>query len=230
MLSLADRPGIRLNAWNTKPTSRRRSLVTVASLDSEISTPARRMLPGVRTVQAREELEQRGLAGAGLADDGGDLAERRLEVDAVDGGDPAAVGREERLHQSRATTGEVSMIAVSCAGGAVPVMGPSSGRRPSSEHQRLPLKSPNARPRSGTRTNRDQPHVCERDRDHTRALEGEFMTRISLTVDGAKVADDVEPRMLLVQYLREKVGKTGTVIGCAPATAAPAPCTSTVAA
>jgi carbon-monoxide dehydrogenase small subunit len=40
------------------------------------------------------------------------------------------------------------------------------------------------------------------------------MTRISLTVDGQQVVDDVEPRMLLVQYLREKLGKTGTVIGC----------------
>ncbi len=40
------------------------------------------------------------------------------------------------------------------------------------------------------------------------------MTRITLTVDGAKVVDDVEPRMLLVQYLRERLGKTGTVIGC----------------
>jgi len=40
------------------------------------------------------------------------------------------------------------------------------------------------------------------------------MARISLTVDGDKVSDDVEPRMLLVQYLREKLGKTGTVIGC----------------
>ena len=40
------------------------------------------------------------------------------------------------------------------------------------------------------------------------------MTQISLTVDGAQVSDDVEPRMLLVQYLREKLGKTGTVIGC----------------
>ncbi len=40
------------------------------------------------------------------------------------------------------------------------------------------------------------------------------MTRIELTVDGAKVADDVEPRLLLVQYLREHLGKTGTVIGC----------------
>lgn len=40
------------------------------------------------------------------------------------------------------------------------------------------------------------------------------MTKINLTVDGASVSDDVEPRMLLVQYLREKLGKTGTVIGC----------------
>ena len=40
------------------------------------------------------------------------------------------------------------------------------------------------------------------------------MTRIELTVDGARVADDVEPRLLLVQYLRERLGKTGTVIGC----------------
>ena len=40
------------------------------------------------------------------------------------------------------------------------------------------------------------------------------MTKIEMTVDGAQVSDDVEPRMLLVQYLREKLGKTGTVIGC----------------
>ncbi len=40
------------------------------------------------------------------------------------------------------------------------------------------------------------------------------MARIELTVDGSNVSDDVEPRMLLVQYLREKLGKTGTVIGC----------------
>lgn len=40
------------------------------------------------------------------------------------------------------------------------------------------------------------------------------MTKITLTVDGAKVSDDIEPRMLLVQYLRETLGKTGTVVGC----------------
>ena len=40
------------------------------------------------------------------------------------------------------------------------------------------------------------------------------MTRISLTVDDMFVSDDVEPRLLLVQYLRERLGKTGTVVGC----------------
>ncbi|QYJ04045.1 (2Fe-2S)-binding protein [Nocardioides panacisoli] len=40
------------------------------------------------------------------------------------------------------------------------------------------------------------------------------MTRIKLTVDGQQVVDDVEPRMLLVQYLREVLGRTGTVVGC----------------
>ncbi len=40
------------------------------------------------------------------------------------------------------------------------------------------------------------------------------MTRIAVTVDGVKYADEVEPRTLLVHYLREQVGKTGTVVGC----------------
>jgi aerobic carbon-monoxide dehydrogenase small subunit len=40
------------------------------------------------------------------------------------------------------------------------------------------------------------------------------MTRIHVNVDGVAYSDDVEPRMLLVQYLREDLGKTGTVVGC----------------
>jgi carbon-monoxide dehydrogenase small subunit len=40
------------------------------------------------------------------------------------------------------------------------------------------------------------------------------MTRVNVTVDGVQCSDDVEPRMLLVHYLREVVGKVGTVIGC----------------
>src|SRR5260370_29619179 len=40
------------------------------------------------------------------------------------------------------------------------------------------------------------------------------MTHITLTVDAVAYADDVEPRLLLVHYLREVAGKTGTPIGC----------------
>ncbi len=40
------------------------------------------------------------------------------------------------------------------------------------------------------------------------------MTRISVTVDGVDYTDEVEPRTLLVHYLREALGKTGTVVGC----------------
>jgi carbon-monoxide dehydrogenase small subunit len=40
------------------------------------------------------------------------------------------------------------------------------------------------------------------------------MTRITVNVDGVSYSDDVEPRTLLVHYLRETLGKVGTVIGC----------------
>jgi len=40
------------------------------------------------------------------------------------------------------------------------------------------------------------------------------MARIDVTVDGVRYSDEVEPRMLLVQYLRERLGKVGTPIGC----------------
>ncbi|CAN5281763.1 (2Fe-2S)-binding protein [soil metagenome] len=40
------------------------------------------------------------------------------------------------------------------------------------------------------------------------------MPRISLNVDGTAYSDDVEPRLLLVHYLRDRLGMTGTNIGC----------------
>ena len=40
------------------------------------------------------------------------------------------------------------------------------------------------------------------------------MTAMSVKVDGVTYTDEVEPRLLLVQYLRERLGKVGTVIGC----------------
>ena len=40
------------------------------------------------------------------------------------------------------------------------------------------------------------------------------MAKISVRVDGTTYSDDVEPRTLLVHYLRERLGKVGTVVGC----------------
>ncbi|GII29525.1 (2Fe-2S)-binding protein [Planotetraspora mira] len=40
------------------------------------------------------------------------------------------------------------------------------------------------------------------------------MARISVEVDGIAYEDEVEPRLLLVHYLRDRLGKTGTPIGC----------------
>ncbi|MCW2648549.1 MAG: carbon monoxide dehydrogenase [Pseudonocardiales bacterium] len=40
------------------------------------------------------------------------------------------------------------------------------------------------------------------------------MTKINVSVDGISYADEVEPRTLLVHYLREQLGKVGTVVGC----------------
>jgi aerobic carbon-monoxide dehydrogenase small subunit len=40
------------------------------------------------------------------------------------------------------------------------------------------------------------------------------MTQLRVTVDEVAYQDDVEPRLLLVHYLRDQLGKVGTVVGC----------------
>ncbi|GAA5071379.1 carbon-monoxide dehydrogenase small subunit [Thermocatellispora tengchongensis] len=40
------------------------------------------------------------------------------------------------------------------------------------------------------------------------------MPRITVTVDGIQYEEEVEPRLLLVHFLRDRLGKTGTPIGC----------------
>ena len=40
------------------------------------------------------------------------------------------------------------------------------------------------------------------------------MAKISITVNGTTHQSDVEPRMLLVHYLRDVLGLTGTHVGC----------------
>jgi aerobic carbon-monoxide dehydrogenase small subunit len=38
--------------------------------------------------------------------------------------------------------------------------------------------------------------------------------RVTITVNGEQRTDEVEPRLLLVHYLRDKLGLTGTHVGC----------------
>jgi carbon-monoxide dehydrogenase small subunit len=40
------------------------------------------------------------------------------------------------------------------------------------------------------------------------------MVMIKTTVDGVFYSEEVEPRLLLVHYLRTHLGRTGTVVGC----------------
>ncbi|MEU4660055.1 (2Fe-2S)-binding protein [Streptomyces sp. NPDC023723] len=40
------------------------------------------------------------------------------------------------------------------------------------------------------------------------------MTHVSVKVDGTTYQDEVEPRLLLVHYLRDRLGLTGTPVGC----------------
>jgi aerobic carbon-monoxide dehydrogenase small subunit len=40
------------------------------------------------------------------------------------------------------------------------------------------------------------------------------MPRVTVNVDGTRYEDDVPSRTLLVHYLRDQLGKVGTVVGC----------------
>src|SRR5205823_3093103 len=52
---------------------------------------------------------------------------------------------------------------------------------------------------------------------HTRRArrrEGGRVTHLELTVNGRRYREEVEPRLLLVDFLRERLGLTGTHVGC----------------
>ncbi|GDX27259.1 carbon monoxide dehydrogenase [Actinomycetes bacterium] len=50
--------------------------------------------------------------------------------------------------------------------------------------------------------------------NQTSAVEGDETVQIQVTVNGRKHTSEVEPRTLLVQYVREVLELTGTNIGC----------------
>jgi aerobic-type carbon monoxide dehydrogenase small subunit (CoxS/CutS family) len=49
---------------------------------------------------------------------------------------------------------------------------------------------------------------------HTNTMRGRNQVKVSITVNGVSSEHDVEPRLLLVHYLRDVVGLTGTNVGC----------------
>ena len=53
------------------------------------------------------------------------------------------------------------------------------------------------------------------------------MVQIVVQVNGTGHTNEVEPRLLLVQYLREVLGLTGTNIGCDTSSCGAAQCCST---
>ena len=48
----------------------------------------------------------------------------------------------------------------------------------------------------------------------SQVVKEDAVARFSITIDGKRFEDDVEPRVLLVHYLRDRAGKVGTVVGC----------------
>ena len=56
--------------------------------------------------------------------------------------------------------------------------------------------------------------AAQSDESSDERTRGVVPLRISLTVNGASQSHDVEPRLLLVHYVRDVVGLTGTNVGC----------------
>jgi len=49
---------------------------------------------------------------------------------------------------------------------------------------------------------------------HDKRKPGEEPVKVSIAVNGTSTEHDIEPRLLLVHYLRDVVGLTGTNVGC----------------
>ena len=142
-------------------------------------SPSDEDLPGVRVVEAREESKDRGLPGAGLADEGAGGARRDGEVEAVEdrraalllllllrGGGGGGVGRRAlaaaaAAFSSSATSSE-SVLKI------VPVVG--EPHVPQLHAQALPLRRP--RQRHGPRGVRDRGPDAEKRKERPHVDEG----------------------------------------------------------
>ena len=102
MFSSAVSVGTRLNAWKTNPTRSRRSKVSCLSLSVVKSVSPMNTAPEVRRVETGEAVQQRRLAGARRAHDGGETSGLEADGDSVQGADfGGARGRTPSRHRQR---------------------------------------------------------------------------------------------------------------------------------
>src|SRR2546423_10970205 len=57
-------------------------------------------------------------------------------------------------------------------------------------------------------------YTCWRQADTAGSEEVRMRRRVAVTINGTSYEHEVEPRTLLVYYIREQAGLTGTHIGC----------------
>ena len=175
----APRAGCRAGAPRTARASasrsRRRSRSS-ATGTSRVSTPPTSTRPRGRVVEARQQVEQRRLAGAGRPADGDDLARLDVEVDPAQHLGSAAVGEADVLEARRAAGRPA---------GAVGSVGSGSGRIPSSHAKLRPAEATARWPRlmiqpsassgqTSCSSRRDEEHELadrQRARDHVAAAE-----------------------------------------------------------
>ena len=84
--------GSRLKNWKMKPILSRRTRVSASSDKIAERLAVDADLPGGRAIEAADEIEERGFAGAGGADDRDHLAARDGQADRVEGDDVALAG------------------------------------------------------------------------------------------------------------------------------------------
>jgi aerobic carbon-monoxide dehydrogenase small subunit len=86
-----------------------------------------------------------------------------------------------------------------------PIDGNDHEGMPNGQHERSMTRLPEGAPACSRRASSDA---------RTTVAKEDAVPTITVSVDGVQHEDDVEPRLLLVHYLRDRAGKVGTVVGC----------------
>ena len=151
---------------------------------------------------AHEKVERRAgdwaiaAASAAVWMDGGTIADAGIALSAV-GLTTIHLTRAEELLRGKAPSDELfSAGRRDRVGGLL-----ADGRRPRAGRLQAPPRRRAHPPRAAPR-------------DRTRAERGGLSMDVTMTVNGEQVTRDVEPRMLLVHFIRETLDLTGTHWGC----------------